>query len=273
MRILDFLFPPKCICCGAVLESVPELIHKKGGDAFCTSCRAEWEKAKLSQCARCRLSMIDCRCSSPMMRRNGNNVLLKLCSYGGEPIGAVKKLIFALKRNADRRAERFAAYQLHLPIMKYVSTYLGADLIITNVPRRERGVINFGYDQGKVLAKNISKITHIQYLPLLVRERDGSEQKNLGGEARRRNVKNAFSLAKCAEDLKGKCVILVDDVVTTGASINECISVLKVAEPAAILPVCIAHATRIFEEESENLIYDEKSASTEKSSASRKKTD
>ena len=249
MRILDFLFPPKCICCGDVLESAPKLIHKKGGDAFCPSCRAEWEKAKLCQCARCRLPMMDCRCSSFAMRRNGNNVLLKLCSYSGEPMGVVKKLVFTLKRNADRRAERFAAYQLHMQIMKYASAYLGADLIITNVPRRERGIINYGYDQGRMLAKNISRITHIPCSPLLVRERDGSEQKNLGEEERRRNVKGAFSLAKNVGDLKGKCIILVDDVVTTGASVNECISVLKTAGPAAILPVCIAQTARIYSEE------------------------
>ncbi len=249
MRILDFLFPPKCICCGQVLESAPKLIHEKGGDAFCPSCRAEWEKAKLCQCARCRLPMMDCRCPSSLMRRKGNNVLLKLCSYNGESMGAVKKLIFALKRISDRRAERFAAYQLHLPIMKYASIYLGADLIITNVPRREREIINYGYDQGRVLAKNLSKITHVPYAPLLRRERDGSEQKNLHEEARLRNVKDAFSLTKNAEDIKGRCVILVDDVVTTGASINECISVLKSAAPAAILPVCIAQTARIFAEE------------------------
>lgn len=251
MRILDFLFPPKCICCGEVLESAPRLIHKKGGDAFCPSCREEWEKAKLCQCARCRLPMMDCRCPSPLMRRNGNNVLLKLCSYSGEPMGAVKKLVFTLKRGADRRAERFAAYQLHLPIMKYASVYLGADLVITNVPRRERGIINFGYDQSRMLAKNISRITHITYSPLLVRERDGSEQKNLGEEDRRRNVKDAFSLAKNVGVLKGKCIILVDDVVTTGASINECIAVLKTADPAAILPVCISQTAKIFTEEEE----------------------
>ncbi len=249
MRFLDFLFPPKCIGCGEIIESAPKFIHEKGGDAFCPSCRAEWEKAKLCQCARCRLPMMDCRCSSGMMRRSGNNVLLKLCSYSGDPMGTVKKLIFALKRNADRRAERFAAYQLHLPIMKYASIYLGADLIITSVPRREQGIINHGYDQAGLLAKNLSKITHIPYVPILVRERDGSEQKNLGEDARRRNVKDAFSLAKNAINIKGKCVILVDDVVTTGASINECISVLKSAEPAAILPVCIAQTARIFTEE------------------------
>ncbi len=249
MRFLDFLFPPKCIGCGEVLESASKLIHEKGGDAFCPSCRAEWEMAKLSQCARCRLPLIDCRCSSNMMRRNGNNVLLKLCSYKGEPMGAVKRLIFALKRSADRRAERFAAYQLHMPIMKYASIYLGADLIITNVPRRERGIINFGYDHAAFLAKNLSKITHIPYEPLLLREIDGKEQKNLDEEARRRNVKGAFSLNKKAASIKGRCIILVDDVVTTGASINECISVLKDAEPAAILPVCIAQNARIFTEE------------------------
>lgn len=252
MRLLDFLFPPKCICCGEVLGSAPKLIHEKGGDAFCPSCRAEWEKAKLCQCAKCRLPMIDCRCSSLLMRRNGNNVLLKLCSYSGEPTGVVKKLVFTLKRSADRRAERFAAYQLHLPIMKYASIYLGADLVITNVPRRERGIIKYGYDQSKMLAKNLSKITHVPYSRLLIREFDGSEQKNLNEEERLKNVKGAFTLSENAGNLKGKCIILVDDVVTTGTSVNECISVLKTAEPAAILPVCIAQTAKIYTEEEEN---------------------
>lgn len=247
MRLIDFLFPPKCVCCDAVLESAPERVHKSGGDAFCPECRAEWEQAKLQQCAYCRLPMMDCRCSSNLMRRSGNNVLLKLCAYGGEYETAVKRLIFMLKRYPDRRAELFAANQLLFPLKRYASIYLGADLCITNIPRRYRGYAFYGYDHAEVLAKNIAKLSGIPYICLLDRIKDGKEQKGLGEHERLENVRGAFALTKEAGQIGKRCVILVDDIVTTGASMNECISVLKKAEPAAILPICIAHTTRVYD--------------------------
>ena len=231
-----------------MLPSAPKRIHRKGGDLFCDECRAKWERSKLEQCRYCRMPMLDCRCSSFLMRRNGNNVLLKLCSYSGEHADTVKSFIYTLKRGADRRAELFAAHQLHSVILKYASVYLGADLCITNVPRRNEGNVKYGYDHAELLARNISKISHIPYISLLERVKDGKEQKNLSETERCKNVEGVFSLTPAAADVKGKCVIIADDVVTTGASMNECIAVLKTAEPAAVLPVCIAQTAKIFTE-------------------------
>ncbi|MBQ8208432.1 MAG: ComF family protein [Clostridia bacterium] len=251
MRLIDFFFPPKCVSCGNTLKSAPKRIHEKGGDALCGECRAEWEKAKLEQCRFCRRPMMDCYCSSPLMRRKGNNVLIKLCAYAGEPKGTVKQIIFTLKRNADRRAELFAACQLHSPLSKYISKYLGEDLYITNVPRRFDAYSKYGYDHAEILARNLSRISGIPYLPLIERVREGKEQKNLTVEQRCENIKDAFALTKEAEKVQGKCIILIDDIVTTGASVNECISVLKRANPAAILPACIAQTTKTFKAEND----------------------
>ena len=245
MNLLDFLFPPKCVCCDGVMIPAEKMIREKGGDALCPGCRAEWEMMKTEKCSSCGLAIMDCRCATFLMRKNGYRNLIKLCAYKGEAECAVKKLIFCLKKSAHKKCEVFLATQLSYPIKRYIREHGESDFCITNVPRREKNVINYGYDHSEVLARRIAKLCSIPYFPLIDRVIYGTDQKNLTYEQRLINTHKVFKISKhYSEKAKGMTVIMVDDVVTTGASIVACMETLKASGFDEAVAACIAATAR-----------------------------
>lgn len=97
-----------------------------------------------------------------------------------------------------------------------------------------------GYNQSFLLARVISKNTGLYQANLLKRIRYTRTQTRLSEQARHKNIANAFSLAMpCVEN---KCVLLIDDVMTTGATINECAKILKDAGAKEVYS-CVAAIT------------------------------
>ena len=82
-----------------------------------------------------------------------------------------------------------------------------------------------GYNQSALLSKTISQECSIKMNNILKRIKNTKSQTKLNEEKRRKNVLNAFALQN--NGIKDKIVLLVDDVMTTGATINECARVLK----------------------------------------------
>lgn len=99
-----------------------------------------------------------------------------------------------------------------------------------------------GYNQATLLANIISQDTGISMQPMLKRVKNTRTQTRLDTKARQENVHNAFVTS--AVDIKDKKIILVDDVLTTGVTINECARVLKQAGAAEVYS-CVAAITPI----------------------------
>lgn len=244
MTLIDFIFPPKCASCGELVESAVRRIREKGGDALCPVCRAEWEKEKLKKCSFCGKETMDCLCVPWYMRKNGHNNLIKLVSYHSGEHGVIQNLIFSLKRRAYGKAETFLSNQLSLLVSEYVKEYPGQYFCVTNVPRRKKGIIKNGYDHAEVLARLLAERCGLPYLPLLRRKRDGGEQKNMTEDERRLNVSGAFDTYFIPERFRKMRVLLIDDVVTTGSSMTECMSLLFGEGFSDVTPVCIAMTVR-----------------------------
>lgn len=239
MGLIDFLYPPKCIGCSEVLSVAEKKARAKGADALCPNCRAEFERDKLKICNLCGREMIDCVCSKSRLHSVGCSELLKLTKYGDDPEQVVKKLIFCQKRNNDRRCERFLSGQLSFLVKRLISDD-ASDFCITHIPREKRNIVLYGYDHAERLAKSVSEICGVQYVPLLDRKKKGKEQKYLDGEQRAKNVRNVFRISKSAEQYKDKNIIIIDDVVTTGTSMAECIRELRCEGFEKIKGICIA---------------------------------
>lgn len=84
-----------------------------------------------------------------------------------------------------------------------------------------------GYNQALLLAREISEICNIRTADVLTRVKNTKTQTRLDEHERRKNVRNAFTLK--SGEVRHKRILLVDDVLTTGATVDECARVLKEA--------------------------------------------
>jgi ComF family protein len=102
---------------------------------------------------------------------------------------------------------------------------LAAADIITPVPLYWWKRLRRGYDQASLLARIMSQETGIGHHGILKRTKNTRTQTRLDEQSRQQNVCNAFTVREY--NIENKRVILVDDVLTTGATMNECARVLK----------------------------------------------
>jgi competence protein ComFC len=114
-----------------------------------------------------------------------------------------------------------------------------ADLIVP-VPLFWWKDLRRGYNQAALLCDVISSECKIMKAKILKRVRNTKSQTKLSEDDRRQNMFNAFRVDN--NGIEGKCVILVDDVMTTGVTVNECAKVLKAAGAAKVYS-CVAAIT------------------------------
>ncbi len=98
--------------------------------------------------------------------------------------------------------------------------------LIVSVPIHRKKLQKRGYNQSELIARELSNIMNIPYINAIDRIRNTPPQVLFNGDGRWYNVKDAF---KCDTNLKGKSILLVDDVITTGATICFCTEQLKQA--------------------------------------------
>lgn len=109
------------------------------------------------------------------------------------------------------------------------------------VPLHRARLVERGYNQAALLARALAKRTRSGSLPLLLeRIRDTSQQARLDRDARVENTGGAFALRR---PLSGRRVVLVDDVVTTGATVSACLAALRTGGIDVIAVVALAHAS------------------------------
>lgn len=97
-----------------------------------------------------------------------------------------------------------------------------------------------GYNQSKFISKGmISHLGGILFEDVLIREKNTASQTTLNREERRANVHQAFQIG-AGVDIAGKTIVLVDDLITTGATMNECARVLKENGAGRIVGVAVA---------------------------------
>lgn len=114
--------------------------------------------------------------------------------------------------------------------------------IITWVPLSRARLRQRGYDQAKLLAEALAGHMGLEAKPLLKKTRNNKAQSGLRDEhARRTNVKGVYALA-AETTLEGKRIVLIDDVVTTGATMSECAGILKKAGAAELIGLTVASA-------------------------------
>ena len=239
LRWLDALFfPPRCAACGKLMH--PDAVTHDL--ALCPHCKSRFEGEMHSQCPRCFLEYCACRCAPKSLRDRGISCYVKLAPYGGDRESSVtQNLVLGIKKDPSHRAVGFFASELAVGVKAAVEASermrekhgkAPLETVITYLPRSKKKVRRVGVDQAKELARALSKSTGYCFRQLLVRVHDGASQKSLTKKARTENLKGAF--AKKGENVSNFRVLLVDDVVTTGAGMAECAKALSCAELVAV---------------------------------------
>lgn len=148
----------------------------------------------------------------------------------------VDSLIMRFKYNAEGDiAKLFAPYMVG-QIIKGKSPAF--DYLIP-VPLSAERFKQRGYNQALLLANEISKLTGIPVADIMIRTKKTTPQKNMTSEQRRENLAGAFCINDSSA-VKGKRVLLIDDVYTTGATAGECIMVLRKAGAKSVKTLVIA---------------------------------
>ena len=116
--------------------------------------------------------------------------------------------------------------------------------VVTAVPMYRKDEYDRGYNQAELIAKEIARLTGLPYRRLLVKLRSTPKQHNLTAGTRRENLRQAFASAEKDGFYQRKQVVLLcDDVLTTGATMNECAKTLKAAGAGKIICCTAAVAT------------------------------
>ena len=233
-----YLFPRRCAGCGNILA------HEEWERTFCESCMIRYRAAKLESCPSCFLCAHECGCMPSGLSKTGVLRLRKLTFYrAGRPSEPQNQLIYRLKRMPNRRMAEFVARELSHGVREELIT-LGRNefperVCVVGIPRSRRAKNLNGHDQSPFLAEALADEMGLSYVNAIGRRFGGKEQKTLTARDRFRNIGDLFYATKESEAVKDRCVILLDDVVTTGASMAACAKLLRDCGAKEILGVCI----------------------------------
>lgn len=195
---IDILFPSVCVICG------------DEGDAVCLRCLEAVKKDGFFT-----------------LNNDGSALdgLISVCVYHDKSL--IAKIIHCFKYEFIKDLSVFLGSLMSETLKK---RNLGGDILLCPVPLHRKREKWRGYNQSRFLACEIGNDLGIEVKELLTRIKYKRPQMELGQEERLTNINDAFRLSEMdIGTLSNRTIILVDDVHTTGATMNECAKVLKEA--------------------------------------------
>jgi ComF family protein len=231
---LDLILPPRCLACGGQVAD-PQ--------ALCSSCWSNLDFITAPFCAACGLPFEhdagpDARCAACLARPPRYDRARAVFRYGDESRGMILSF-----KHADRTdaAIAFAAW------MARAGRELLSDAdIIAPVPLHYRRLVWRRYNQAALLALRLGKTAGKPVMvDLLKRARATASQAGLGARERKRNLAGAIEAngARSAS-VKGKRVLLIDDVLTTGATVSACARALRKAGATGVDVLTLSRVVR-----------------------------
>jgi ComF family protein len=215
--VVNIIFPPRCISCS-------EIILEPG--MICAEC---WPKVEFVNHPCC------VKCGIPFEYEFGPNVICLNCEQNNTYYERAlflfkyndisKKIIHKLKYYDNTYLAKYLAFLAK----RIISSNFPVCEIIIPVPLHRRKLMSRFYNQSALLAKEIGKLVNIEFnSSILCKVKHTVPQTTLTKLQRQENVKNTFILNKTTRKfIKDKTIFLIDDVITTGSTINECSKVLK----------------------------------------------
>jgi ComF family protein len=214
--LVGTLFPPRCAGCG------------RRGFWVCPDCRSRFPALAAPLCERCgEPSLVDCRC-------HGLSHAIDRMRSAGWYEGWLRAAIVTFKYEGESARAKHLAELLADPIRSMPS-----DAVLVPVPLHPRRERSRGYNQALELSNALARIAGLSVQTILVRTQPTRQQVGLSAIDRVSNVRGAFALAAGAAR-NDERIVLVDDVLTTGATLGACAEVLKSAGAPFVGAVTLA---------------------------------
>lgn len=224
MKLIDIFFPQniKCIICG----------KEDNEYGICDDRYSKLPFIKGIVCKKCGTNVkngdvcIECK---------GNNLEFERTFAIFDYEGKIRRTILDLKQNG----EKYLAKPLSIVIVDYLEDLdMKFDMIIPmpihTARRKERG-----FNQCELLLEEVKSRFGNVYEDVLIRHKDTPHQTGLNRDNRKNNLQDAFKV-KDKSKIKGKTVLVFDDIYTTGTSMNECARTLKKSGAGKVYGLCLA---------------------------------
>jgi competence protein ComFC len=207
---LDLVFPISCLICG------------KDGLYLCENCKSKLPKLETQQCLVCQKPVPFGKTHPECVSRNSVDGIISALPYKNK---AVHEIIRILKYNFVSDLAKPLAELTHDEIKNQNLNDYFSQFTIIPVPLHKRRLNWRGFNQSELLAKELqNKLNSKLDLTLVQRIKYTTPQIDLNLEQRKTNITNAF---ESKTEIAGQKFLIVDDVVTTGATINEIAKLLK----------------------------------------------
>lgn len=229
---LDTLFPITCLGC------------QKNGFWLCEECQKNITIQSLQLCPKCEKENTPSGFLCPACRMDKDFCLDALISATTYDAPSLKKLVYNFKYRFIRSLAKILARIISKALLSH---NIPLPALIIPVPLHPKRLRWRGFNQAHLLAENISRsispLLEIPVLDILARKKYNKPQMEIKSYGERQ--KNVFGLFVMRPGLdprlvKGKKILLVDDIATTGATLHECAKVLKEAGAKKVFAAVVA---------------------------------
>jgi competence protein ComFC len=229
---VSLLYPPVCTICGRNIRA---------GEYLCDQCETKAVRIVAPFCQKCSEPFEGAITSAFTCANCAHRTIYfdaAVAAYRGR--GIVRQIIHEFKYGRQIHLRHLVARWLHAALDDERLCGRRFDVIVP-VPLHPARQRERGFNQASLLAEMLSAQTSIPAKPVLERIRYTTTQTALDRSERMENLHNAFRLRKNA-DVRGLHVLLVDDVLTTGSTLNECARLLKRAGALSVHAATAARA-------------------------------
>lgn len=196
--LLDFFFPNRCPVCNKVIGRM---------DYICNDCADKFQYSDKEE------NLCGGR-------------LISVCRYSS----SAEHIVLGAKRNRDGSKLSFMAYTL---MRKITESYDTLPDVLLPVPIYHSDKVKKGYCHTEKICREITELTGIPTVSAVAKIKKTAQQKSLGREKRLVNLKGCFSVTD-ENALRGKHVLVIDDVTTTGSTLTEIYHTIENCDPAAV---------------------------------------
>lgn len=219
--LIDLIYPVRCHVCQKFLEK-----NEHEGSAICSDCLNSFSRITSPFCPICRTPFIsrtgiNHHCENCLRKRPQYDALGAPYLYEGVLMDIIHRFKYSGKQHYANSLGRLLA--------DFTKQWLpGPDnYLVMPIPLHPKKLRQRGFNQSLLLARIVSSVFNMELDFLSLRKiKDTIAQTNLTRKERRKNVRKVFEFTGNG-NIKGRTIVLVDDVATTGSTLNECARILK----------------------------------------------